>query len=409
MHILFIIAAIVLFLACVAASIGIRMSTHRERFYDDVIDTGDGMPGPDVIDQTCSVAMGDTYYNLTMADGLQRHPNISNACFFSHPAVDGIMDKNLVGCKKQSAVDHPSIASIGVQPVQGADKCVVMLYPDMTPELYNEYEKQLTNLSVERSRLYANTMGSLESIKALIIVLTRQRDQAITMMDDQNRLEQETAAKIASITSRINTTRNKIAMRTSQSSGLQIIVNNAAADAARYEANFRTSDAAYNKDNADLQILNIELAATRLRIDGLNTEIIGLDNEINRLNGIITTNNNAFNNANSRIVGCGGSAVPMPAPLALPSPPPPPDPLSGVWGDVTVVKTGNGTWDGQYNSGNRPTIKITQQTNANEFQINFPDDGFQYFARASGSPEHYIKLAISLGSVWGIVRGVWNR
>jgi hypothetical protein len=292
-----VVLAIVLLAACLVASVW----TRRERFANgEIIDTGSGMPGPDVVDQTCSVRTNSVYYSFNNTDGLQRHPNLSNACFFSHPAVHGTMDPELTGCVARSPVDHDVVASIVVEPVRGVNKCVVTLKPDLPPQLYAEYEAKLLNLAIDRSTLYNNTRFTLESIKALIVRLQKQRDEAVAAMRAQEVLERSTRAKIVEVTSKIASNTTNINMRTGQSAKLQTIINNAAAEVTRYRGEYDTALADFNRDNAELQVQNDRLKTTQQNIANLNTQIANIDAEINRLNGIIAGNGSA----STRLAAC---------------------------------------------------------------------------------------------------------
>jgi hypothetical protein len=253
-----------------------------------------------VVDQTCSVRTNNVYYSFNNTDGLQRHPNLSNACFFSHPAVSGTMDPELTGCVARSPVDHDVVSSISVEPVRGVNKCVVTLQPDMPPQLYAEYEAKLLNLAIDRSTLYNTTKMTLESIKALIVRLQKQRNAAVAAMEAQSVLESQTRVKIAELTSKIASNNTNINTRTRQSSNLQTIINNAAAEVTRYRGEYDSASADFNRDSAELQVQNDRLKTTQQNIANLNTQIANIDAEINRLNGIIAGNSSAA----SRLAAC---------------------------------------------------------------------------------------------------------
>lgn len=302
----FVLVVMLLLATCLAMSVW----TRQERFVvQDVIDTQVGKPAPDLIDSTCSVNTGDAYYYLDSTDGLQRHPNIINACFFSNPANDTIMKPDMSDCARGSVVDDTSVVeSIGVEPMQGLNKCVIRLRSDLSPALYANYEKKLLNVAVDRSTLYKTTQTTLQNIVALITRLQQQRDAAVAAMEAQRTIEQQTLTSISQLTAKISTSNANQSTRNNQYQSMQNILNNVVADKNKYVGMYNDSSTAFDNDNAALGELNIKLAATRANINTINSTITQLDNEISRLNGIISTNTGAAN----RLQACKNNSSPTP-------------------------------------------------------------------------------------------------
>ena len=317
----FTIMAITLLAACLAVSIWRR----RESFFDEVVGSGYGSPGPNIVDATCSVSTDNTYYNFDKTDGLQRHPNIPNTCFFSHPAQNGIMLPNLRDCAQGSAVHHEVVESISVEPVQGDNKCVMKLKTDLSPLLYEEYEKKLLNLAIDRSIMYNTTLQMRDNIRALIVRLQSQRDEAVMQMQAQQEVERTTLSQIAVLKSKIMTAQANVNSRNSQNTRMDTVIADASASLATYQSNYDTANASLDKDNTDLQALNAKLATARNNIGGLTSQIASIDAEIARLNKIISSgNNNAGACRSASAAAAAESAiaaatVPPPAPAPAPA------------------------------------------------------------------------------------------
>jgi hypothetical protein len=81
-----------------------------------------------------------------------------------------------------------------------------------------------------------------------------------------------------------------------------------------------------------------------------------------------------------------------------------PDPIGGVWGDLTMVKTGAGRWEGRWTGGFRPTMTVTA-VGGDSFSFYFPDEGRTYQITASGGGRYNVfHFRFNGGYV-----GAWSR
>ena len=292
-------------LAFLAACLGLSSMIRGKELFAETILNGTGI---DVIEAACEVStdVPGNVYRLSNVDALRRHPNVSNACYFATRDDAGLMDQNLIGCKRGSAIDNAgAVDALGVLQVLGTDECVVTLRPKQNPSIYQTYEKQLSDLAVERSQLYIDSMASFKAAQDTIALLRQQTAQANADLQAQTALYMDTLSRLVDASAKLDVLTASMATRTQQISDLTSVISSESITSAGYEAEIAQKKRAYDLAVADISSLQQQLQQLTSNIASLRVAQADRDSQIANLSNQLTSTNNTIaasnQNANAQV------------------------------------------------------------------------------------------------------------
>jgi hypothetical protein len=221
-------------------------SQNKETFYSWDVDYLN-QPGDMSMDDSCAVKTNssDTYvmHNNTF---LERHPHDPNACLLRRGLREpGVMDDALSQCNSSTgplrAVDVDKetgtspVSSIGVEAVNGQQRCVVRLNSGLDATTYNTYEDGTRTDIIKNTEKYIELRVKFEKLKikynailAEISALERERveiDKQYAAQEQQladyNKQLQELEAKEAAINNKIAAAKQSAADFKSKNESMQ--------------------------------------------------------------------------------------------------------------------------------------------------------------------------------------------